>query len=117
MSLETDLTAALQALCPRVYPDVAPLGVQRPYVIYQQVGGDALTYTEGTLPDKRNARMQITVWADTRLAATALALSIEAALAAAPAFAAYPEGALRGAYDEGAQLRGAEQDFSIWAAR
>lgn len=117
MSLETDLVAVLQSQCPNVYPDVAPYDAPRPYVIYQQIGGPALVYVEGTLPDKRAAELEISVWADTRLAANALMLQIEAALCAAATLQAKPSGALRAAHDDDTDRRGAQQDFEIWAGR
>lgn len=117
MSLETDLYTVLTSLCPRVFPDVAPIGAPRPYVIYQQFGGSAPAFLEDTLPDLRNARFQIEAWDETRKAAIALALQIEAALVAAPQFQARAEAAFRSANDEDTDRRGCTQDFSIWGAR
>jgi len=117
MSLEAQLTAALQAVCPRVYPDVAPAMTPLPYVIYQQVGGPALVYTEGTLPPERAALMQITAWTNNRLTAAQLMLDIEAALCAAPGFTATPQGAQQTAPSDDPATRGAMQDFEIWADR
>jgi len=117
MSLETDLYAVLAAVCPRVFPDVAPAGTEEPYVTWQQIGGSAFAFTEGALPNKRNARVQVNVWAATRLECNNIAQQIEAALAASPLFAATPESALVAELDEFTDLRGAMQDFSIWADR
>lgn len=117
MSLETALFSALQAQCPRVFPDEAPYDTPRPYVIWQQIGGDPLSYVEGTVPNQRNAHIQIEVWDETRLQANALMLQIEAALMSAPAFQASPLGALSATIDDGTDRRGAQQDFSIWADR
>lgn len=117
MSLEAQLTAALQAVCPRVYPEQAPAEAQLPYVLYQQVGGPALMYVEGTLPPERAAWMQITAWHSTRLGATQLMLSIEAALCSASAFSAKPQAALQAANSDDPATRGAMQDFEIWADR
>lgn len=117
MSLEAQLTAALQAVCPQVYPDQAPAEAQLPYVIYEQVGGPALVYTEGTLPPERAALMQITAWHSTRLGASQLMLNIEAALCAAIGFTATPQAALQSAPSDDPATRGAMQDFEIWADR
>jgi len=116
MSLESDLVTLLQTVCPRVSPDVAPTDTQRPYITWQQIGGDVIPQING-LPDKRNAMVQINCWAETRAQANALALSVEAALVAATLFLARPVSALVAAHDEDTDLRGAMQDFSIWAAR
>lgn len=115
MSLETNLVTTLKTVCPRVYPDFAPTTTQQPYITYQQIGGDAPTYTEGALPNIRNARMQINVWSDTRSEAISLMLQIEAALVATKT--AVPESALSSAFDDDLTVRGCMQDFSIWADR
>lgn len=117
MSLETDLVAIIGALCPRVFPDVAPHETASPYVTWQQVGGMASTYIEGTLADRRNALIQVNVWSDTRSSATTLALQIESALANATQFQARPQGALIAAVDDIGNQRGTIQDFDIWANR
>lgn len=116
MSLESDLVTLLKTLCPRVFPDVAPTDTQRPYITWQQIGGDVITQING-LPDKRNAMVQINCWAERRADANALALAVEAALVAATVFVARPVSALVADHDEDTDLRGAMQDFSIWAAR
>lgn len=117
MSLETDLTTVLRTLCPRVFPDVAPFGTQQPYVTWQQIGGPALTYVEGALPDQRGALIQINVWDDRRMDANALALQIEAALVAAPQFQAQARSAFSASFDDDNDARGTLQDFEIWAPR
>lgn len=117
MSLETDLYAVLVAQCPRVFPDVAPYDTQRPYITWQQIGGDPLSYVEGTVPSQRNAHIQINVWDETRLQANALMLQIESAMLSAPTFQARALSALSASIDEGTDRRGAMQDFSIWGAR
>ena len=117
MSLETDLVAVLQAVCPRVFPDVAPLATPRPYITWQQVGGDPVNYVDNTVPDKRNALMQINCWATTRLEANALALQAEALLIVSTALQARAQSALVAAHEEDTDLRGAMQDFTIWGAR
>jgi hypothetical protein len=117
MSLETDLYAALAAVCARVYPDLAPTNTPRPYLVWQQVGGAAPTYLEKQVVDRRNASLQVSVWADTRAAANALALQVESAMTTAAAFQAKPANALIARYDEETMLYGSNQDFSVWAAR
>lgn len=117
MSLETDLAATLRAICPRVFPDEAPTSTERPYVIFQQIGGAALGFLDSAIPSKRNALVQVDVWAATRAEANALALQIEAAMLAAQKFTGRPQGALRTMSEADLQLRGARQDFDIWADR
>jgi len=116
MSLESDLSALLLTVCPRVFPDVAPATTAKPFITWQQVGGDVIQPING-LPDKRNAMVQINCWAERRMDANALALAVEAALVAATALVARPMSALVATNDDDTGLRGAMQDFSIWAAR
>jgi len=116
MALEVDLNTLLKTLCARVYPDVGPEPLPaRPYITWQQVGGEAITFLDRTLPGKRNARMQINVWADTRLAANALALQVEDALRLSTAFQASPVGSLVGSYELDLKLYGTRQDFTIFS--
>ena len=118
MSLESTLFNTLKTLVSnRVYPDVAPLGVTKPYMTYQQVGGDAPTFLEATVPSKRNARMQVNVWSLTRAEANSLAIQVEAALVAATGIQAKPLGAFVADQEEETKLFGTRQDFSIWADR
>lgn len=120
MSLESDLFNTLKTLVSnRVYPDVAPPLVTKPYITYQQVGGDAPTFLEAAVPSKRNARMQINAWSLTRAEVNSLALQIEVALEAATTsvFQAKPLGAFVADQEEDTKLFGTRQDFSIWANR
>jgi hypothetical protein len=78
LSLESDLFDALKGLVGnRVYPDIAPQAVARPYIVYQQVGGRGVNFVDPTVPSKKNARIQVAAWADTRAAASALGRQIE----------------------------------------
>lgn len=117
MSLETDLAALIASRCPRVFADVAPLDTATPYVTWQQVGGSAINFTDDLVPTTRNARVQITVWDESRLAANALMLQLEADLIVSAAFQARAESAGMAANDGDTDLRGFMQDFSIWAPR
>lgn len=120
MSIEATLTTALQALCPRVSPDVAPLGTARPYVTYQGIGGRSLRWLDKSAADKRHTHFQINVWADTRAAALLLIRAIEDALCAATAFSAMPYGEPRSVTEELPDeqlLYGCIQDFDIYSLR
>lgn len=117
MTTEATIVTLLQGLCSRVYPDVAPAGTARPYVTYQQVGGRALTFMERTAPSKKHGRFQISVWADTRIAAAALALQIENAFITASTMQAEPLSAPVSDYEPDTKLYGARQDFTVWSDR
>ncbi len=113
MSVETDLLSIVGALCgSRCYPDIAPLGVARPYVVFQQVGGPVFSPVDSSAPAE-GARMQVNVWADTRKASSELMQSIAAAIRVAPLHAR-PSSALIARKDEMSDLYGAQQDFLIW---
>ena len=118
MSAEAALVTLLTGLVAgRIYPDVAPSGAALPRIVYQQVGGQAMTYLEGALPDKENARMQVVCWAATRLAAINLAKQVEAAIVAAPVIQADAIGARISGFEQDTNLYSSQQDFSIWTAR
>lgn len=117
MSLESKLFTELAALCPRVFPDVAPEATPRPYVTYQQIGGDPSFYVEGQVMARVNAYVQINVWHTERQAANALMRQIEAALLQSTAFQAAPQAGLIAGFEDDTETRSAQQDFSIWADR
>lgn len=118
MTVESAIFDALTGLVSgRAYPDVAPAGVSRPYIVYQQIGGESAQYLDSTLPTKKNGRFQIAVWGDSRTSVAALALSVEQAIATSAAFQAEPIGAPVGDFEPDTRLYGSRQDFSIWSAR
>ncbi|MDC8756260.1 DUF3168 domain-containing protein [Janthinobacterium fluminis] len=115
MILEPQIVDALKTMVAgRVYPDVAAEGAAAPYITYQQVGGDAINFVEGTSPGTENARVQVNVWAPSRLVASALGRQIEDALRAASALQTTVLGARVATYDTETKLRGTRQDFSFW---
>lgn len=118
MSAEATIYTLLKGLVSnRVYPDVAPSGSALPRIVYQQVGGVGLSFMDGTLPGKENARIQIACWATTRAAAVALAKQVEAAVCGSAALQATPRGARVSEYEDGTQLYSSRQDFSVWPDR
>lgn len=117
MSIESDLYAALAAVCPRVFPDIAPDGVEAPYVVYAVIGARPLSYVDAAVPDLRNAEVQVSVWAPTRAGANVMALAIEAALIQSVSLNARPSSGMANHYDEDVGLRGASQDFTLWGPR
>jgi len=114
MSFEGDIAAVLRTVCPRVFPDVAPVSTQRPYVTYSQFGGDVINPLNNAPPGKRNAFMQVNVWSSTRLEASNMIRQIEDAMRGASAFNAKPQAAASNDYDPDVPVYGASQDFSCW---
>lgn len=117
MSLETDLSALLKAICARTYPDVAPANTATPYITWQQLGGEALRFGDNTAPDKRNSLMQINVWSKSRIESVTLIRQIEDAVCASSAWQAVPQGEARSTYEPDMLLYGSIQTLDIWAAR
>jgi hypothetical protein len=115
--METLLFEGLRGLVGnRVYPDVGPDKCGLPYMTYQQVGGDALNFQDGALPDKSNARVQVNVWAVSRIEAKALAKAAENALRGVAALRTTVLGAPVSNFDQAAKLYGTRQDFSFWTS-
>lgn len=116
MSLEEGLCATLTGVCPRVFPDAAPLDTPRPYITYVQIGGDAVAYVEDTVVDIRNAVYQVNCWADMRKDAIALAMDVEVAIV--EQLSGRAESALMAEpVDNEDDPRGVRQDFSVWGDR
>lgn len=84
MTIESDVHAAIAAVCPRVYPVLAPIRAIRPYVTVQNVGGRPIYAMDRVAADKRELRLFIKAWANSKPDALALIRQIEAALMAVP---------------------------------
>jgi hypothetical protein len=118
MSAEATLYTLLSGLVAgRVFPDVAPEGAALPRVVFQQVGGQGLSFIDGTMPSKENGRMQIACWSTTRAASIALAKQVEAAVCGSAALQATPLGARASDYEQDTNLYACRQDFSVWPNR
>ncbi|USE78908.1 DUF3168 domain-containing protein [Cupriavidus gilardii] len=114
MTVEGELKRALDGLVGgRVYPDTAPDGVQLPFIVYQQVGGTPLEFLAG-VPDKRNGRFQIEVWASRRAEASGLIRQVEDIVRTDPVLLGTTLAGALATYDDVLNWYGAQQDFSIW---
>lgn len=116
MSMESELVTLLQALCPRVYPDVAPSSATVPYIVWQAIGGEALRFGDGTAPENRHTLLQVAVWSKTRTEALSLIHQVEDAICAA-SWQATPQGEAASTYEPDTGLRGSLQRFNVWATR
>lgn len=116
MTVEAQLQTALAPLA-STWPDFAPYGTARPFICYEQVGGEALAFIDGTLPDKKHGRFSIGVYADTRAQCAALALQVESVLSAATAFQASAIHAPISSYQAELKIYGSVQEFSIFSTR
>lgn len=117
MTLEEKLVALLKSICPRTFPDFAPTDTQRPYVTWQQIGGDTVDFIDNAVPSQENALIQVNVWSDRRTEAKDVIKQIEAALIQAPGLQARPQGAAASDADPDMGRYCSRQDFSIWADR
>ena len=118
MTVEASIFGLLAPLVGnRCFPDFAPLSTVRPYITYVQIGGEALIYTDNTLPDGKHGRFQVNVWGDTRSSVSALMLQVEAIMIQATAFQARPVSAPSSDYDHDMQVYGSMQDFNIFSVR
>jgi hypothetical protein len=114
MTFEADLKGVLDDVTTRVFPGFAPVTTARPYVTYQQIGGDVINPLANSAPGKRNSVLQVNVWADTHAQALSLSRSIEDALRAASLFQARPVSAAAIDFDADIPVYGARQDFTCW---
>lgn len=115
MTVHVQVRDALRNLAgDRVYPLVADENTATPYIVFQIVGGDPGSFVSGEKPQKRQRRVQVSVWAKSILEAGAIADQVEDAFRAVPAL---QMDVLTGAvdtYDETTKYRGTMQDFSLF---
>ena len=111
--MEKTLSDAVRSALPtvEVYHDFAPDNAGSPLVVLQRVGGAGNLFMDNATPGGYQIRLQLAVWAVSRLEAVALARRIEQVLTALPGVA--PIGAAQADYDAETELRGMRQDFYI----
>lgn len=117
MTLESRLVAVLKEFTPRTFTDFAPTSTARPYITFQQIGGQVVRQLANEVPSVENAEVQINVWADTRSDAKSLILQIEAALITGATMRARPLAASVSDFDADMERFCSRQDFSIWCDR
>ena len=118
MTVESDLFGLLKGLVGnRCFPDFAPLGTARPFITFEQTGGDALSFLDGSLPDKKNGRFEIGVYADSRASCAAIALQVESVMAEATAFQASAIHAPISDYADEVKIYSSTQNFSVFSER
>lgn len=117
MTMEADLNTLLKAICPRVFPDLAELGTPLPFVTWQGVGGESISFLDNTTGDKRNTLMQINAFSTTRMQALQIIRDVENAMRATPAFICKPMGEPVSTFEPDTKTYGAFQRFDIWSLR
>lgn len=114
MTVEAEMVRALGVLVEgRVYPDTPEEGAKLPLIVYQQVGGDPMNFLEG-VPDKKNGRFQIEVWAARRTQASALARQAHDIICTDTVLQGTVLLGMLATYDDVLNWYGTQQDFSIW---
>jgi hypothetical protein len=114
MSLEAALKTLLGPITAgRVYPDKTPPSPVWPLIVYQQVGGQAIDFAEKTLPDHDHSRVQVFIWAKTRLEASSLARQVRAAIIGSD-LTAQTYAAPVSQYQEELDIYGSRTDYGIW---
>jgi hypothetical protein len=115
VTLKTDLFETLSPIVDgEVYPSVAAPGAVLPWITYHSIGGRAVNFLDLTLPGRRHARVQINVWARTRLQADEIAQTVENAMRLSTTLRAEVLGAAEDTYEPEPDLYGTRQDFGIW---
>jgi hypothetical protein len=115
MSMEVEVFGALKGLVEnRVYPDIAPVGTDKPYITYQQIGGQGINFLDLAMPGKKNSWVQVNVWAESRLSAAAITSQVEQALRSTATLQATVLSAPTAIHEPDTKLYGAMQDFSFW---
>ena len=118
MTVEASIFNLLKVLVSnRCFPDFAPLGTVRPFITFEQVGGEALSFIDGSLPDKKHGRFEIGVYADSRAACAAIALQVESVMAAATVFQSTAIHAPISDYASDVMIYSSTQNFSIYSTR
>lgn len=118
MTVESQIYDTLKGLVSnRCFPDFAPLGTVRPFITFEQTGGDALHYLNGELPDKKHGRFQIGVYADSRAICAAIALQVESAMATTTVFQSSAIHAPISDYASDVKIYSSTQNFSVFSDR
>lgn len=98
----------------RCYEDTTPDGIDttRAFVIYQDVGGVPAYLTEGAIGSKRNARIQVFLWAPTRGQRFGMMNIILHKVAEHPETEPLTETVSE--YDQARKIFGSRLDVSVW---
>lgn len=109
------------ALCKEVLPAPVPVydsvpppdwSMHRSMVVYQNVGGVPVYFSEGDIADKRNARLQVAVWTKDPADRYALTNLLLRAVAKHPQMEPLTE--VHDDYDNTLKLYSGQFDLSLW---
>lgn len=112
--VEEDIFAVLGPLVSdEVYPGVAPPEANSPRITYHWIGGKPLNFLEG-VPDKRNGRLQVDVWAKLDTEAARIIRRVEDAIRLDPRLLGMSESGAQSDHEPDTGLYARKQTFSIW---
>jgi hypothetical protein len=109
--------AALSALVgTRVYPDIAPQDVARPFVVWQEISLQQMNDMSGSAESSglSNYHIQVTSWAAKATDARDLDKQVRLAMIAASAFKSLLNDSRAMPYESDTKLFGTQSDFSVW---
>lgn len=114
MSIEDSIFAALTDLVDgRVERVVALTPPARPYIVFQQVGGEPYDYLESQVAAQDNGRFQVSVWADDVDEALELGRTVRRTLVESTTLRAQTLTGMTSVYEPDTQLYGTRQDFGL----
>lgn len=100
----------------RCYPNMTPDKPVFPLIVYQVVGGEVVEFYDRTIANTENYRVQVYVWAKSRLEAEGLIRQVRKVLVEeSSSFDALKTlGQATDEYNEVIKIYGSRQDFSVW---
>ncbi|VVE90402.1 DUF3168 domain-containing protein [Pandoraea bronchicola] len=111
--IEPLITGALAGIASgRVFNATAPANAQRPYAIFQKVGGQDASSLDG-LAERMNARVQFVVWANTAKEAATVMRQVMVSLCG-DELKGVPVGAPVGLHEPDTDWYGERLDISFW---
>jgi len=115
MSVYTQILEVLSGLAGgRVFPLVADEGAETPYIVVQRVGGPAINFLTGEIPEKEIRRVQVTAWAKTVLEAEAVGKEVADSIRSASTLQPEVVGGAVDDYDSTTKYRGSRQEFYLF---
>ena len=114
MSIEADLVTTLWSVfAGRIYAMVAPANVVPPYAVYQMISGVPEEVVDGSLPNLKNSRFQVSIFGRELSGIITLVASAKGAMNSASLFKATCRNEMD-SFEDPALLYGKLIDFSVW---
>lgn len=100
----------------RIYPDIAPQEVARPFVVWQEIFTDPMNNLGGSVESNglTNFLIQVTSWATTATLARDVDLQARLAMIAATQFKSLLRDSRSLGFETDTKLFGIQSDFSVW---